>query len=129
VLRTGVASWDESLPLIVERSGFPEETYHTFSYRPLADEAHQIAGMLCIVSKETSRVVNERRLRILRDLGSSLAETRTEEELHATVSRELGTDLKKLPFSLIYRLDGDGSTARLVSVQEPRPATAWRPDP
>ncbi len=35
VLETGEASWDETLPLIVERSGYPEETYHTFSYIPL----------------------------------------------------------------------------------------------
>ena len=31
VMRTGEASWDETLGLILERSGFPEETYHTFS--------------------------------------------------------------------------------------------------
>jgi len=33
VLDTGVATWDESLLLFLERSGYPEETYHTFSYR------------------------------------------------------------------------------------------------
>ena len=35
-MTTGEASWDETLGLILERSGFPEETYHTFSYSPLA---------------------------------------------------------------------------------------------
>src|SRR5271165_4205797 len=32
VMQTGEASWDETLFLILERSGYPEETYHTFSY-------------------------------------------------------------------------------------------------
>ena len=35
VLQTGQATWDEALLLFLERSGFVEETYHTFSYSPL----------------------------------------------------------------------------------------------
>jgi hypothetical protein len=31
-MRTGHATWDEGLLLFLERSGYPEETYHTFSY-------------------------------------------------------------------------------------------------
>jgi hypothetical protein len=38
VLSTGEATWDEALMLILQRSGYPEETYHTFSYSPLRDE-------------------------------------------------------------------------------------------
>ena len=39
VLRTGGATWDEALLLFLERSGYPEETYHTFSYSPAPDDA------------------------------------------------------------------------------------------
>ena len=39
VLRTGEATWDEALLLLLERSGYPEETYHTFSYSPLSDDS------------------------------------------------------------------------------------------
>jgi len=34
VMQRGDATWDESLLLFLERSGFVEETYHTFSYSP-----------------------------------------------------------------------------------------------
>ena len=37
--RPGEATWDEALLLFLERSGYPEETYHTFSYSPLRDDA------------------------------------------------------------------------------------------
>ncbi len=127
VLSTGIASWDQSLPLILERSGFPEETYHTFSYSPLADESGVIVGMLCVVSEETSRVINERRMRILRDLGSALAETRTEEDVYETLSSQLATDLRKIPFSLIYRIDDDGATAALVSAAGVSPGEGVAP--
>ena len=69
VMRTGVATWDEALQLFLERSGYAEETYHTFSYSPLTDDDGRIAGMLCVVSEETERVIGERRLATLRDLG------------------------------------------------------------
>ena len=38
VLATGTATWDEGLRLFLERSGYREETYHTFSYSPLSDD-------------------------------------------------------------------------------------------
>ena len=34
MLATGEATWDEALLLFLKRSGYPEETYHTFSYSP-----------------------------------------------------------------------------------------------
>ena len=55
VMRTGVATWDEALLLFLERSGYVEETYHTFSYSPLTDDDGRIAGMLCVVSEDTER--------------------------------------------------------------------------
>ncbi|MFZ0378538.1 MAG: hypothetical protein WCD11_16305 [Solirubrobacteraceae bacterium] len=70
VLQTGTATWDECLLLFLERSGYMEETYHTFSYSPLPDERGAIAGMLCVVTKDTGRVIGERRMATLRNLGS-----------------------------------------------------------
>jgi hypothetical protein len=53
VMESGEASWEEALLLFLERSGYREETYHTFSYSPLPDDAGTIAGMLCVVAAET----------------------------------------------------------------------------
>ena len=61
VLATGKATYDEGCFLFLERSGFPEETYHTFSYSPLADDDGRISGMLCVVTEETERLIGERR--------------------------------------------------------------------
>ena len=71
VLATGEATWDEGLLLFLERSGFPEETYHTFSYSPLHQDDGRIAGMFCVVTEETNRVIGERRLALLRELGAA----------------------------------------------------------
>ena len=70
VLQTGEATWDQSLLLFLERSGYEEESYHTFSYSPAYDDDGAIAGMLCVVTEETERVIGERRIATLRDLNS-----------------------------------------------------------
>src|ERR1700691_732667 len=89
VLKRGQATWDEGLLLFLERSGYPEETYHTFSYSPLPDDDGTVAGMLCVVTEETQRVIGERRLDTLRDLGSALGAVRSEPEVRTAVARSL----------------------------------------
>ena len=89
VLETGEASWDEGLFLLLERSGFPEETYHTFSYSPLTDNDGHIHGMLCVVSEETARVLNRRQLSTLSSLSSALADAITEHEVASAVEHAL----------------------------------------
>ncbi|MCF4128348.1 ATP-binding response regulator [Methylobacterium sp. SyP6R] len=106
VLRTGQATWDEALLLFLERRGFTEESYHTFSYSPLADESGTVTGMLCVVSEETERVIGERRLRCLRDLGTGMAAARTVSEVGAVVAACLGEGTRDLPVALAY-LAGD----------------------
>ncbi|HET9172994.1 MAG TPA: SpoIIE family protein phosphatase [Actinospica sp.] len=113
VLETGEATWDEALLLFLERSGYREETYHTFSYSPLRDDAEAVVGMLCVVSEETERVVAERRMSTLRDLGSDLAAVRTEQEILAFTARQFERNEKSFPFTLTYLFEG--GVARLAA--------------
>jgi signal transduction histidine kinase/DNA-binding response OmpR family regulator/PAS domain-containing protein len=114
VLRTGKATWDEGLLLLLERSGYPEETYHTFSYSPLPDDDGRIGGMLCVVTEDTERFIGERRLATLQQLASQLAAVRTEPDVCAAIHRGLGTNQQDLPFTLTYLYDATGNSARLA---------------
>ncbi len=73
VLERGQSTWDEGLLLFLERRGFPEETYHTFSYSPVYDDGGRIAGMLCVVTEVTERILAERRLQTLRERSRGLS--------------------------------------------------------
>ncbi|MFF0490990.1 SpoIIE family protein phosphatase [Nocardia sp. NPDC004068] len=108
VLATGEATWDEALLLFLERSEYREETYHTFSYSPLRDDAGAVVGMLCVVSEETERVIGARRMATLRDLGSDPSVIRTEGEMLDFVAAQLARNPRDLPFTLLYLFDGDG---------------------
>ena len=115
VLTSGEATWDEGLLLFLERSGFSEETYHTFSYSPVYDDSSQIAGMLCVVTEVTERVVGERRLRVLRDLAAhavGLGDVENACRRAVEVLRQYPLDL---PFSAVYVLDRDSRHARRMA--------------
>jgi signal transduction histidine kinase len=114
VLTTGEASWDETLMLILERSGYPEETFHTFSYSPLADSTGRIAGMLCVVMEESARVIGERQVAFLSGLAASLTDATKEQEVFAAIERGLAGQ-RDLPFALVYLFSEDLNRLRLVA--------------
>jgi hypothetical protein len=66
VLETGQATWDEALLLFLERNGYAEETYHTFSYSPLHSDDEKVIGMLCVDGRSRSPKLIEPRQHSLR---------------------------------------------------------------
>ncbi|WP_016823235.1 SpoIIE family protein phosphatase [Streptomyces viridosporus] len=124
VLTTGEATWDEGLLLFLERSGYTEESYHTFSYSPLRDDSGAVVGMLCVVIEETERVIGERRMATLRDLGSDPSVVRTEQEVLSFAAQQLSNNLRDLPFTLTYLFEPDGSAhlAGVTGLSEGHPA-------
>lgn len=124
VLSTGEATWDAGLLLFLERSGYSEETYHTFSYSPLRDESGGVVGMLCVVSEDTQRVIGERRMATLRDLGSDPSVVRTERQMLDFSAQQLDRNPYDLPFTLTYLFDerGDARLAGTSGIAPGHPA-------
>jgi len=110
VYEKGEATWSEALLLILERNGFPEETYHTFSYSPICDDDGLVGGLVCAVVEETTRVIDRRRLDSLRILASGLADAETPGEAFAAAQEALRGNPHDIPFSLTYLFDGTGAT-------------------
>jgi PAS domain S-box-containing protein len=52
----GQASYFEDLPILMERHGYPERTWYTFSYSPVRDETGAVAGILCTVVETSGKV-------------------------------------------------------------------------
>jgi PAS domain S-box-containing protein len=131
VLAQGQATWDESLLLFLERSGFPEETYHTFSYSPIYNDQNRIAGMLCVVTETTERVIGERRLRALHDLaarGVSAGAFGTGENAGVEASCRRACEVLALysfdtPFAALYLIDAAAGAARLAACTHALPET------
>ena len=114
VMQTGEACWEEALHLVLERNGYPEETYHTFSYSPLTGPGGQIAGMLCVVIEDTVRVIGDRQLSALSSLAAALAGAITEQEVFTSIEHGLDGQ-KDMPCTLTYLFDDERNLLRLVA--------------
>jgi len=115
VFETGEATWSEDLLLVLDRNVPREEAYFTFSYSAIEDDAGAIAGIFCPVTETTARVIGERRLRTLRDLGRNAVDAKTAEGACDSAARTLETNPRDVPFALIYLADCDEECARLTA--------------
>jgi signal transduction histidine kinase len=112
----GQASWNEELLLVMERNGYTEETYFTFSYSPVVEDSGEIKGVFCACTEDTRRVLGERRLRTLRELAAAATEAKTAETACELSARSLSQNSHDLPFALIYLLDEAGTQAKLTGI-------------
>jgi signal transduction histidine kinase/CheY-like chemotaxis protein len=113
VYERGEATWDQALLLVLERAGYPEETYHTFSYSPLIGDTGRVEGLFCAVSEDTVRVISERRLGTLRELARGLAASDTLSAVLRATGEALATAGRDLTFTVLYLFDDEGK-ARLA---------------
>ena len=112
----GPSTWMDDLPLEINRHGFAEETHFTVAYSPVPDETapRGIGGVLATVHEITDKVVGERRITALRDIGARTGEARTAEEACTIAAEALARHDKDVPFALVYLIDESGREARLV---------------
>jgi PAS domain S-box-containing protein len=102
--------------LIMERNGFPEETYYTFSYSPIPNDDGSAGGIICANSDDTARVIGERQLMLLRDLAASTADARLWRDACELSVRALQTDARDIPFALLYMAEPGGADVALAGL-------------
>jgi PAS domain S-box-containing protein len=115
VLERAESTFDEALLLVMDRFGYPEETYFTFSYSPLRNDRREVGGIFAAVTDETLRVIGERRLRLLREIAAASSRTHIPEQVCAVAAECISPSARDLPFALLYLTDPGGKTARLAA--------------
>ncbi|HEX4134818.1 MAG TPA: ATP-binding protein [Bryobacteraceae bacterium] len=113
----GPATWIEDFELPLNRLGFMEETHFTVAYSAVPDEAAPggIGGVLATVHEITEKVFGQRRVAILRDLGTGATGAKTVDEACATAAATLKPHTKDIPFAILYVIDASGTHARLAA--------------
>jgi PAS domain S-box-containing protein len=103
VVERGEATRSDDLLLLLERHGYPEECYFTFSYSPIRDESGRVAGVFTPVSETTEKVIGERRLRTLRDLAARIADAKSGPLAWKVAADVLSDNPYSVPFAVLYR--------------------------
>lgn len=92
----GKASYREDLPLLMNRRGFDEQTWFTFSYSPVRDEGGRVAGMFCACVETTRRVRTEQAQAFLAHFDDQLRDVASADQILAQsaelIARHLAAD-------------------------------------
>jgi PAS domain S-box-containing protein len=114
VFTDGQATWAEDLLLVMNRSGYDEETYFTFSYSPIRGEGGSVLGMFCACQETTEKVIGERRLKTLRELAAQAIMAKNSREAVDMSMKTCSGNPADIVFAMLYLLDADGCHASLA---------------
>ena len=129
------ATWIEDLPLVLERHGFAEECFFTFSYSPVLDEDGDIRAVLDIAVETTARVVDGRRLQVLGALDARLRALQDPRAMADTALPVLRAAERDLPvvdllpcghFSAVLEMTAPAAREREL-VRTPAGTVVWLP--
>ncbi|MDB4989285.1 MAG: two-component hybrid sensor and regulator, partial [Myxococcaceae bacterium] len=109
VLATGEAVAAENMAVPIERRGYLEETYFTFSYDPIRDDEGRVAGVFVVCQETTRQVLQERRVHLVRDLMAQAASARTVVDAAHAAGEVLSAHRADLPFFLLCLKDKRGT--------------------
>ncbi|WP_243147371.1 GAF domain-containing sensor histidine kinase [Scytonema sp. UIC 10036] len=123
----GETAFLENQRMFLDRNGYLEETFFTFSLSPIRDETGGVGGLFHPVTEMTQQTLAERRLKVLRDLAERTADAKTIEEACRLSAEALAAHELDLPFTLFYRLAPDGKQADLVGTTGLKPGSAACP--
>jgi signal transduction histidine kinase/DNA-binding response OmpR family regulator len=106
VMETGRAYHSSDQQLIINRHGYPEEAYFTFSLSVIRDADGMIVGLFNAITETTQHILYERRLQVLRRLGAM--SVTADESLSSTCRAAvevIGRNRKSVPFAAVYLSD------------------------
>jgi PAS domain S-box-containing protein len=115
VVHSGQATWSDDLLLLLERHGYPEECYFSFSFSPIQVETGAVGGVFTAVMETTEKVIGERRLRTLRDLAAKTVDAHSEADAWGIAAQTLAENLQSIPFSVLCQVRGSDNGISILS--------------
>jgi signal transduction histidine kinase/DNA-binding response OmpR family regulator len=116
VVQTGRPHHSGDQRLIINRHGYPEEAYFTFSLSAIRDTDGTIVGLFNAITETTQHLLYERRLQVLRRLG---AVSITADDSLASTCRAavevIGKTRESVPFLAVFLQDHPGQGPRRVA--------------
>src|ERR1043166_6874363 len=115
----GETSFLEDQRMFLDRNGYLEETFFTFSFSPIRDETGGGGGLFHPVTENTGKMVGPPRTGALRDLAGRAGKAQTGEDALVLAAKTLSESELDIPFALLYVVESDGKHARLLSQPVP----------
>ncbi|PTX97565.1 hypothetical protein DB346_21490 [Verrucomicrobia bacterium LW23] len=106
----------EAQRIFLDRNGFLEEAYFTYSFIPVRAEDGQVAGVYHPVTEVTEKMLSERRIRALRDVMMCNVRARSPRQAIALAIGALSSYAEEIPFAVVYDFDPHAPAAHAAQV-------------
>lgn len=103
----------ENQRTFVDRNGYLEESFFTFSFSPVRDESGEVGGLFHPVTETTAIILSQRRTQVLRQLAAQAAQAAAVEEACASAFDVLRGAALDVPFAVLYLMDESGNELQL----------------
>ncbi|CAM3135304.1 response regulator [Corallococcus sp. ZKHCc1 1396] len=124
----GTGSYIENQRMLLDRYGYLEEAFMTFSFSPIRDESGSVGGLFHPITEVTEKMLSARRTQTLRELAALLGKVKTVEAIGAALPQLPPDAALDVPFLLFYRRDEARDGVRLVNAMGLPPGSAWSPE-
>jgi signal transduction histidine kinase/CheY-like chemotaxis protein len=111
----GEGTYIKDQQMLLDRHGYIEEAFMTFSFAPIRDESGQVVGIFHPITETTDQILSARRTQVLRDLAVQTANAKTMDEIYETLTPIHNSFAYDVPFLQIYELDENAEYALLRS--------------
>ncbi|WP_443946712.1 ATP-binding protein [Pedobacter sp. AW1-32] len=111
----GEGTYIQDQQMFLQRYGYLEEAFMTFSFAPIRDESGGVGGIFHPITETTDKMLSARRTQVLRDLGACINKAKSIEEIVRETEGKYAEFLYDLPFALFYQYNAASNTANLLS--------------
>ncbi|UEG54781.1 response regulator [Mucilaginibacter daejeonensis] len=114
--------------MFLDRYGYLEESWMTFSFAPIRDESGGVGGIFHPITETTVKMLSARRTQVLRELGEAIAKAKSIGDIGTATAAKYQDYVLDIPFLLIYEVDQITRKAKLVSHSGLTLGTAMAPE-
>ncbi|TWR26242.1 response regulator [Mucilaginibacter achroorhodeus] len=101
--------------MFLDRYGYLEESWMTFSFAPIRDETGGVGGIFHPITETTVKMLSGRRTQTLRDLGAALSKAKNIQDVGDITAVHYSDYELDIPFLLVYQLDHETNIVKLTS--------------
>lgn len=109
----GEGTYIKDQRMFLDRDGYLEEAFMTFSFSPIRDESGEVGGIFHPITETTAQVLNARRSQSLRDLSAAIVDARTVDDIGRDLAGQYEQLSLDVPFLLFYQRDEDSGQLQL----------------
>ena len=111
----GEGTYIKNQRMFLDRNGYLEEAFMTFSFAPIRDESGEVGGIFHPITETTDNMLSARRTQALIDLGTAVSKAKSIQQVGFITAEKYDDYVLDIPFILFYQYEKGNQKVKLIS--------------